>query len=184
MVTMERTALTGMLAGRRILWTIALAALPLVAWRSASAQRCQACAGEDTVPRGHVLPGFGLRVGTPQKASVALGVVLGEDWQRDGRDHSRNIALFAEPGLSAGRASIAYVSHGYGSFGSGLGIAGTVLRTWKDPWTVKDNVTYAGGELLIWPILLTGPRIGLFHSIGGTETSKRWFVSFDFGIGL
>src|SRR4051812_7065067 len=101
---------------------------------SARAQRCTTCSGEDTVRRSHILPALGVHAGTPQKISAALGLVLGEDWQQNGRDHSRNIALFAEPGLGAGRLSLAFVDHGYGSFGSGFGIAATGLRTWKEPW--------------------------------------------------
>jgi hypothetical protein len=140
--------------------------------------------GEDTIPRGHVVPAFGVRFGGPQKASAALGVLLGEDWQKNGRDHSRNVALFVEPGLGAGRLSLAYVDHGYGGFGSGFAIAATVLRTWKDPWTVKPNLTYAGGEVILWPILFVGPRIGVLHGVSGTMSEKRWLFSFDIGIGL
>jgi hypothetical protein len=146
------------------------------------AQRCATCAAEDTTRRTHVLPALGLHVGTPQKASIALGVIVGEDWQQNAHDHSRNIAIFAEPGLSAGRASLAYVNHGYGSFGSGFGVAGTVLRTWKDPWGAKDNLTYAGGEIILWPVVFVGPRVGLFRSISGS--TGRWFASIDIGIGL
>ncbi|MGH9887430.1 MAG: hypothetical protein ACREBE_18010 [bacterium] len=139
--------------------------------------------GEDTIPRTHILPALGLHVGTPQKASIALGVVLGEDWQKDGRDHARNVALFAEPGLGAGRVSLAYVDHGYGGFGSGFGIAATVIRTWKEPWTVDKNVSYVGGDLILWPILFVGPRIGVFRSVSSSSLSDKWFVAFDFGIG-
>ena len=139
---------------------------------------------EDTTHRTHILPALGLHVGAPQKASLALGVIVGEDWQKNARDHSRNIALFVEPGLSAGRASVAYVDHGYGSFGSGFAIAGTVLRTWRDPWYARENATYAGGEIILWPILFVGPRMGLFRSVAGNATSKKWFLSIDFGIGL
>jgi hypothetical protein len=150
----------------------------------AVAQRCATCTPEDTTHRTHIAPALGVHVGSPQKASVAFGIVVGEEWQKDARDHSRNIAIFAEPGLGAGRASVAFVDHGYGSFGSGFGIAGTVLRTWKEPWTVKPNMTYAGGEIILWPIVFIGPRIGLFRSLAGNATSKKWFVSVDFGIGL
>jgi hypothetical protein len=143
---------------------------------------CQGCA-DDTVPHPHILPALGLHVGTPQKASAALGIVLGEDWQQNGRDHSRNVALFVEPGISAGRASVAYVSHGFGAFGSGFAIGPSVLRTWKDPWTVKPNVTFIGGDFAIWPVLFTGPRIGVFRRASGFDP-RRWFVSVDFGIGL
>jgi hypothetical protein len=134
--------------------------------------------------RTHVLPAWGLHAGEPQKASAALGVVLGEDWQAARRDHSRNVALFAEPGLAAGRASIAYVDKGYGSFGSGFGIAASLLRTWNDPWVAKENVTYVGADVLLWPIVFVGPRVGLFHSVTGPSGSRKWFVAFDFGVGL
>ena len=146
------------------------------------AQQCRGCVGEDTMPHMHVIPAIGIHAGTPQKVSAAIGVGLGVEWQKDGRDHSRNVALFAEPGVSAGRASLAYVDNG--KFGSGFGIAATVLRTWDDPWTVKQNTTYAGGDLLLWPIVFMGPRIGVFRQISGDARSKKWFVSFDFGIGL
>jgi hypothetical protein len=144
--------------------------------------RAQRGGGEDTIPRTHVFPALGVHVGTPQKASAALGVVLGEDWQKDGRDHARNVALFAEPGLGAGRASLAYIDHGYGTFGSGFGLAASVLRTWKDPWTVRPNVTYVGGELILWPIVFVGPRLGLFRAVS-PDVSDKWFVSIDFGLG-
>lgn len=151
---------------------------------AARAQRCRGCQGEDTVARMHIWPAVGIHAGIPQKASAALGVLVGADWQRNGRDHSRNVALFAEPGLAAGRASLAYVEGGYGHFGSGFGVAATLLRTWKDPLTAKPNMSYVGGEVLLWPIVFIGPRVGLFHTVSGTETNKRWFVSLDLGIGL
>jgi hypothetical protein len=165
-----------------LLATIALTA-PFAAAR---AQRCVACTAEDTVPHTHLVPGFGVRVGAPQKASVALGAVYGADWQRNGRDHSRNVGLFVEPGLSGGRASVAYLDHGYGSFGSGFGVAASMLRTWNDPWWARENQTYVGGEVILWPIVFVGPRLGIFRSIGGNASGdrKRWLVTFDFGFGL
>lgn len=161
--------------------SIVALALLIVGSASARAQR----AAEDTTPRTHILPALGVHVGTPQKASAALGVVLGEDWQSNGRDHSRNVALFAEPGLGAGRASLAFVEHGYGSFGSGYGIAATVLRTWKSPWQLAPNQTYVGGEVILWPIVFVGPRVGLLKRVAGPEhAGHNWFVTLDFGFGL
>jgi len=147
------------------------------------AQRCRGCA-EDTTAHLHIAPALGLRFGEPQKASFAAGLLVGVDWQKDGRDHSRNATVFVEPGLSAGRASIAYVDHGYGSFGSGYGIAATLLRAWEDPWVAKQNSTYVGGEFILWPIVFVGPRVGLFRSISGEAKPGKWFFSIDFGIGL
>ncbi|HEX3868705.1 MAG TPA: hypothetical protein VHV78_18215, partial [Gemmatimonadaceae bacterium] len=83
---------------------------------SLAGQQCRECDSTDTLRRTHVLPAVGVHVGIPQKASLALGVVLGEDWQVDGRDHTRNVALLGEGGLDAGRLSLAYLRHGYGSF--------------------------------------------------------------------
>ncbi|HEY4307138.1 MAG TPA: hypothetical protein VGM82_21895 [Gemmatimonadaceae bacterium] len=159
---------------------VAIASLLIASATTAHAQRAR----EDSTTRFHILPALGLQVGTPQKVSAALGVVLGEDFVLDGHDHSRNVALFAEPGLGAGRASLAYVSHGYGSFGSGFGVAATAMRTWKDPWQLDPNQTYVGGEILVWPILFVGPRVGLFRNVSSVETSQHWFWSFSFGIGL
>jgi hypothetical protein len=161
----------------------ALAAMAcLTAPISLRAQQCRGCVGEDTVPHMHIIPALGIHAGTPQKVSAAIGVGLGVEWQKDGRDHSRNVALFAEPGVSAGRASLAYVDNG--KFGSGFGVAATVLRTWHEPWTVKPNMTYVGGDILLWPIVFMGPRVGVFRRIAGDATSKKWFFSLDLGIGL
>lgn len=154
--------------------------LATLAIASATSLRAQG----DTTTRFHVLPALGVQFGSPQRASAALGIVLGEDFVRDGHDHSRNVAIFAEPGLGAGRASIAYVSHGYGSFGSGFGIAATALRTWNEPWQLNANQTYVGGEVLLWPILFVGPRIGLLRNVSTVETSRHWFWSFSVGVGL
>jgi hypothetical protein len=159
---------------------VAFATMLIAATASARAQETR----NDTTTRFHVLPAAGLQVGTPQKVSAALGIVVGEDFVRDGRDHSRNLALFAEPGLGGGRASLAYVSHGYGSFGSGFGVAATMLRTWREPWQLEPNQTYVGGEVLLWPILFVGPRIGLLRNVSAVETSRHWFWSLGFGVGL
>lgn len=158
---------------------IAIPAIP----GAARGQRCRGCQ-QDTLPHMHVWPAVGVHAGIPQKASAALGVLVGTDWKRNGRDHSRNVAIFAEPGLSAGRASLAYVQGGYGQFGSGFGIAATVLRTWKAPLSTTTNTSYMGGEVLLWPIVFIGPRIGLFRSITNIEASKKWFMALDLGIGI
>lgn len=163
---------------------VAIATLMLVALGSrGDAQRCRGCVPEDTLVRTHFAPGLGVHFGSPQKASAALGVVLGQTWQRNGADHSRLFALYAEPGISAGRASLAFLDYGHGNFGSGIGIAATALRTWDDPWAARQNTTYAGAEILLWPIVFVGPRIGMFRAIN-SSTNKPWFMSLDFGIGL
>jgi hypothetical protein len=114
-------------------------ALLFVAVAYAPARAQGACTGCDST-RSHVFGMVGLRAGTPQKLSGALGIVVGREWQKYGADRSRDIALFVEPGLGAGRASAAFIK-GIGSMGSGYGIAATVLRTWKQPWSLTANTT-------------------------------------------
>src|SRR3954469_10189102 len=139
--------------------------------------RCPSCL-DSVSGEWHMLPALGLRAGIPQKASAALGLVTGKNYRE--RGHSEDVALYVEPGLSAGRASLGYIN-GAGNMGSGLGVAATVLRTWKDPINMPTNATYVGGEVWAWPAFFIGPRIGGFRKITGT--SRGWYFTADFGFG-
>jgi hypothetical protein len=163
---------------RSLRWVAAACAL-VVGQSVAGAQG--ACTGCDST-RSHVFPALGIRAGTPQKVSFALGIVAGMEWQKYGADRSRDFALFFEPGLGAARISAAYIK-GIGSMGSGYGVAATVMRTWSQPWTISPNTTYVGAELLVMPLFLAGPRIGVMRRLTGSMSSG-WFLVADFGIGL
>lgn len=130
-----------------------------------------------------VFPGLGIHVGEPQKLSVAVGVVVREEWQSARRDHSRAAALLVEPGFAAGRAALDWVE-GIGTLGSGFAIGPSVLRTWDDPWVARANTTYAGGEVMVWPIFHAGPRLGVYHVVPSNQPGRRWLISFDAGIGM
>lgn len=162
---------------------LALVAAVIATPGAARAQRCRGCE-EDTVAHMRIWPAVGIHAGIPQKASAAVGLLVGTEWQRNGHDHSRNVALFAEPGLSAGRASLAYVEGGFGHFGSGFGVAATMLRTWKAPLNATSNASYVGGEVLLWPIVFIGPRVGLFHTVSSPDANKKWLFALDLGIGM
>jgi hypothetical protein len=139
---------------------------------------CASCI-DSVTGNWHMLPAVGIRAGTPQKASAALGVVAGRNYRESA--HTEDVAIYVEPGISAGRATLGYVS-GYGNMGSGFGIGATALRTWKTPWTLRTNTTYVGGEAWLWPIFFSGPRFGVFREITGTK--HGWFLTADFGFGL
>lgn len=160
---------------RTLLGIVACAALSA----SARAQnRCPSCV-DSVSGEWHTLPALGFRAGVPQKASAAIGFITGKNFKE--RGHTEDLAVYVEPGLSAGRASIGYIN-GFGNMGSGFGIAGTAMRTWKDPVNLKTNETYVGGELWVWPMFFTGPRVGIFHRVTGLN--RGWFVTADFGFGL
>jgi hypothetical protein len=158
-----------------------LAGIAVVAALPATARaqnRCPSCM-DSVSGQWHMLPALGLRAGIPQKASVALGIVAGKNYRE--RGHTEDVALYVEPGLSAGRASLAYIS-GFGNMGSGFGVAATTLRTWKDPINLATNATYVGAEAWLWPLFFSGPRIGVFRRVAGG--SPGWFFTADFGFGL
>ncbi len=136
----------------------------------------------DSVSRIRVRPALGLRFGTPERASLALGIVTGTEWKTASHPTSPEVAMYVEPGWSGGRASLGLIK-GIGNLGSGIGVAGTVLRTWNDPWGLRDNQTYVGGEVWAWPLFFVGPRLGIFRSVRGTA-GKGWFITGDFGFGL
>jgi hypothetical protein len=140
--------------------------------------RCPSCV-DSVSGEWHVLPALGIRAGIPQKLSGAVGVVAGKNYRE--RGHTEDVAVYVEPGLGAGRASLAYMN-GFGNMGSGFGIAATALRTWRDPLNLKTNETFVGGELWAWPMFFSGPRVGLFRKITGT--SRGWYLTADFGFGL
>jgi len=144
---------------------------------------CRGCERDSTATKSHMFPAVGIRAGAPQKVSFAVGVVTGVDWQKRGTDYSRDVAFFIEPGVGASRASVAYITP-MGNLGSGFGVAVSAMRTSGSPWTFSPNTTYIGGELLVWPIFLAGPRLGLFRRMSGDATMGHWFVGADFGFGL
>lgn len=146
--------------------------------RAEAQNRCPSCV-DSVSGQWHMLPALGLRAGIPQKVSGAIGLVTGKNY-RD-RGHTEDVALYVEPGLGAGRASIGYIS-GFGNMGSGYGVAGTVMRTWKDPINLKTNETYVGAEAWVWPIFFSGPRVGVFRRVTGLR--RGWFITADFGFGL
>ncbi|HET9423949.1 MAG TPA: hypothetical protein VFO55_01150 [Gemmatimonadaceae bacterium] len=146
---------------------------------SAGAQnRCPSCV-DSVSGEWHMLPALGLRAGIPQKVSAAIGIVAGKNYREKG--HTEDMALYIEPGLSAGRASLGYIS-GFGNMGSGFGVAATAMRTWKDPINLKTNETFIGGEAWVWPLFFSGPRVGVFRKITGT--TRGWYLTADFGFGL
>ena len=154
-------------------------AVSVVCAAAAGAQGgCPSCV-DSVTGDWHMLPAAGLRVGIPQKMSAALGIVAGKNFRESG--HTEDATVYVEPGISAGRATIGYLS-GFGNMGSGFGIGASAMRTWKTPWLVRTNQTYFGGEAWLWPIFFSGPRVGLFREMTGTK--HGWFFTADFGFGL
>src|SRR5450759_4947948 len=140
-------------------WMLRIAAGLGFAASAGAQDRCPSCIDSHTGD-WHMVPALGLRAGTPQKLSAALGLVTGKNYRETG--HTEDLTLYVEPGISAGRTTIGYLS-GFGNMGTGFGLGATALRTWHTPWTLRTNSTYVGGEAWVWPIFFTGPRVGVFR---------------------
>ena len=159
-------------------WRLGFAAGLSLAASAGAQNHCPSCV-DSVTGQWHMHPGLGLRAGTPQKLSVALGLVSGKNFRENGR--TEDLTIYVEPGVSAGRATVGYLS-GFGNMGEGFGIGATALRTWKTPWTLRTNSTYLGGEAWMWPIFFSGPRVGVFRELTGTK--HGWYLTADFGVGL
>ena len=157
---------------------LGLAMMIAIASTAGAQNRCSSCV-DSVTGDWHMLPAVGLRGGVPQKLSAAIGIVAGKNYRENG--HTQDLAVYVEPGLAAGRATIGYHS-GFGNMGSGFGLGATAMRTWKDPLNLQTNQTFFGGEAWIWPAFFAGPRVGLFRQMTGNR--HGWFLTADFGFGL
>ena len=86
-------------------------------------------------------PALGLYVGSPQRASLAVGVL----WvARRAPDFSsvRGPRLLAEPGLRAGKLRAGYAVSG--AFATGYALEAAVLREWRGG---RRGATLYGGEV-------------------------------------
>ena len=151
-------------------WMIGVAASACFAATAGAQNGCSSCI-DSVTGNWHMVPALGLRAGTPQKLSAALGIVAGRNYRETG--HTQDFALYVEPGVSAGRATLGYLSS-FGNLGSGYGLGATAMRTWKDPWTVRTNTTYLGGEAWLWPLFFTGPR-GLEYFVSSPARNTAGF---------
>jgi hypothetical protein len=119
----------------------------------------------------------GLHLGGPTRASVALGAMW-VTW-RSGEDRREGPTLIAEPGLRAGRASLAY-SAWTGRLGSGYVARATFLRTWAG----APHRNYVGLEAQLVPIFGFGLRGGGFMPIQSSMSPRKPFWLLDLSLGL
>jgi hypothetical protein len=92
------------------------------------------------------------------RASLAAGAA----WSLQsgvGREHGP--FLLAEPGLRGHRASAGYLVM-FGNLGSFVSVRGSWLGLRRD----GDRREYAGVELQLAPIFVTGVRVGAFSPLG------------------
>jgi hypothetical protein len=129
-------------------------------------------------------PTWGIEGGSPQRAAVTLGLLLG-DARGDGFDLGRHLVLVqAQPGLGGGRLSLGFAPFAAGSSGlvfAGVAVKASLLRTWGQPKGVPAGRTYAGASLdVAWVVK---GSLGVMKRVGG-DGRKDTLVTWSVGLGL
>jgi len=155
----------------------AVAAL-LVLFLSAGAAK-----GETTL-----VPVVGLKLATPQRASLPVGVVFRQTRQL-GRHASEKIAggvlIQAEPGWNAQKLNLgwAYVSDDPGLPHGSLSLRAAGLWATRDAFGLHKGQAYLGGEVASnWEDL--GVSLGLFVHVAGVEAKHPLLLSAAVGCGF
>jgi hypothetical protein len=134
--------------------------------------------------RAGARPTWGIEGGSPQRAAVALGLLLG-DARGDGFDLGRNLFLVqVQPGLGGGRVSLGFAPFAAASSGltfAGVAVKGSLLRTWGTPKSALPGRTYAGASLdVAWVVK---GSLGVMKRVGG-QGPRDTLVTWSVGLGL
>ncbi len=129
-------------------------------------------------------PTIGIKLTTPQKMSLSLGI-SGTSWGGlFGSDSGILIRL--EPGLSGGKLHLG-TRHTFNMVlipVLSMDICGSVMYTWNNPWTgLENDQTYVGGELQFGAHLLL-VSAGLFRHVAGGDEDHSWVFSTGAGLGF
>jgi hypothetical protein len=138
---------------------------------------------------------LGLRLSYPQQVAGSVGAI----WVRQPIDFDcstvcdfRGPIAQIEPGLAGARLAAGYAVL-VGETGSnarylrrvyvGLGIKGTLLRTWGNANVTPADQTFAGVEVSA-TVAQVNFRVGLLRSLSHTESGDRWLIAGGLGWGF
>ncbi len=126
----------------------------------------------------------GLTYGQPFKLALAYGGGLVHESMTGGAD----ICAFgaAKVGFGAARGSIG-IGRSNGPLGSGVALAGGVMRTFDGAWGATPRRTYVGGGITVWPVLGLGAEIGYYVRLGdkaGASNRQRHIITWSAGFGF
>ena len=138
---------------------------------------------------------LGLRLSHPQKVAGSLGAI----WARQPADFDcatvcdfRGPFVEVEPGLAGMQLGAGYAvlvaEKGRNAYFLrriyvGLGVKGTLLRTWGDAAVTPSDQTFAGVEVNA-AIAQVNFRLGMSRSLSGPESGERWLVTGGIGWGF
>jgi|GEM_PF-461092 len=137
----------------------------------------------------------GVQISSPEALSAAVGAM----WVELPREYDcTTVCSFQGPtlqlaaGLGGGRVSLGWARVVGDSLGRhpfvtdpyvGLGVRGTLLRTWGDQGAEPAGATFLGGEVEL-TIVQVSFRLGLLHHVGGTSSGGPWLVAGGIGWGF
>ncbi len=129
-------------------------------------------------------PTWGVEAGAPQRATVSVGLLLG-DARGDGFDLGRNLVLVqVQPGLGGGRVSLGFAPFAASASGlvfAGVALKASLLRTWGTPSGAAAGQTYVGAQLdVAW---IVKGSVGWLTRVGAGG-AKHTLVTWSVGVGL
>lgn len=137
--------------------------------------------GQDpaTVGAPRVSPAIGLHYGGPTRTSVALGVLIDINEQRN-----ESLVVAGEVGQQGNELSVG-MQKMRGLFGSGYSLRGVAVRTRDEPWKATPNATYIGAEAHLMIAFGVGGRVGYLRRVTKqVDTEHESIASFGVLIGI
>ncbi len=119
--------------------------------------RAQDLPGTTADPR--VSPSIGLHYGGPIRTSLALGLLIDVNEQRN-----ESLVVAGELGQQGNELSVG-IQKMRGQFGSGFSLRAVALRTHDEPWNASPNTTYVGTEAHLMIAFGVGGRIGYLRRV-------------------
>lgn len=154
--------------------TARLAALLLLLPLCARAQDGASSSGST-----HVWPGIGIHYGGPLRTSLALGLLVDVNEQRNA-----SFLVAGEVGQQGNEVSLGLLKM-RGQFGSGFSLRAVALRTRGEPWNASPNTTYVGTEAHLMIAFGVGGRVGYLRRVSKqVDTDHDTVVSFGVSIGI
>ena len=126
-----------------------------------------------------VSPSIGLHYGGPIRTSLALGLLIDVNEQRN-----ESLVVAGEVGQQGNALSVG-IQKMRGQFGSGFSLRAVALRTHDEPWKASPNTTYVGPEAHLMIAFGVGGRIGYLRRITTkVDTEHDNVMSFGVLIGI
>ena len=125
-----------------------------------------------------VSPSIGLHYGGPLRTSLALGLLVDFNEQRN-----ESVVVAAELGQQGNELGVG-IQKMHSLFGSGYSLRAVAVRTRDEPWNASPNTTYVGAEAHLMIAFGVGGRVGYLRRVTTKVDEHDNVMSFGVLIGI